>query len=93
LRVLRGGIYWIYMNTRVIFNTDKKLKEAAMRKAKRQGLTLSAFLNIATRAFVEDELELTVSEQKRLVQARKEIRQGKVFTEEEVLRRFNIKLS
>ena len=81
------------MNTRVIFNTDKKLKDAAMRKARRQGLTLSAFLNLATRAFVEDELELTVSEQKRLTRAQKEAQQGKFLTEEEVLRRFNIKLS
>ena len=48
------------MNTKVIFNTDRKLKVAAQKKARKQGLTLSAMLNIATRAYVEDEITINV---------------------------------
>ena len=46
------------MNTRIIFNTDKKLKAAAQKKARAQGLTLSGMLNLATRAYVENQLDI-----------------------------------
>lgn len=42
------------MQTKVIFNTDKRLKMAAMQKARAKGMTLSAVLNLATQAFVDD---------------------------------------
>jgi hypothetical protein len=34
------------MNTKILFNTDRKLKDAAQKKARERGLTLTAFLNI-----------------------------------------------
>lgn len=46
------------MNTRIIFNTDKKLKTAAQKKARAQGLTLSGMLNLATRAYVENDIDI-----------------------------------
>lgn len=48
------------MTIKVIFNTDKKLKDAAMKKARSQGMTLSAFLNFATRAYVNDSIRVDV---------------------------------
>lgn len=48
------------MNTKIIFNTDRKLKQAAQKKARAQGLTLSAMLNLATRAFVDDDIKIDV---------------------------------
>lgn len=48
------------MNTKVIFNTDKKLKVAAQKKAREQGITLSAMLNLATKAYVNDEIRIDV---------------------------------
>lgn len=42
----------------VIFKIDKKLKEKAMRKAKRDGTTYSAVLKQATQAYIENEFEV-----------------------------------
>lgn len=78
------------MTTKMIFNTDKKLKEAAMRKARKEGITYSAFLNIATRAYVRNELEIGAFE-KELEQARDEMRQGKGISAEELYAKLGIK--
>lgn len=48
------------MTTTIIFNTDPKLKKAAMQKARKQGITLTTVLNLATRKFVDDELEVDI---------------------------------
>lgn len=71
---------------KVIFNMDKKLKESAMKKAKKQGITYSAFLNLATYAYVDNRLEL---DPLALIieRARENVRGGKVYTHEEVVRR------
>jgi antitoxin component of RelBE/YafQ-DinJ toxin-antitoxin module len=50
------------MNTTVLFNIDKKLKTAAMRKARSQGMTLTAVLNIATQAYVNESLQISAFE-------------------------------
>ena len=79
------------MNTKVIFNTDKKLKEAAMKKARREGMSYTAFLNIATRAYVDDSLKIAALTRD-LAQAREDIREGRVFSEKEVYKRLGIKM-
>lgn len=61
----------MHMNTKIIFNTDKKLKAAAQKKARAQGLTLSAVLNLATRAYVKNEVEVDIIARD-LAQARSE---------------------
>jgi len=68
------------MTTKVLFNIDKKLKEAAMRKAKSQGLTYSAVLNLATRAYVKNEFEVDILARD-LAKAREELRQGRGIPE------------
>ena len=77
------------MNTKVIFNTNKKLKEAAMKKARSEGLTYSAVLNLATEAYVNDRLHISAFERD-LAVARKEVRQGKTVPAEEVYRKLKI---
>ncbi|MEI7719828.1 MAG: hypothetical protein WCI89_01300 [bacterium] len=77
------------MNVKVIFNTNKKLKEAAMKKARKEGLTYSAVLNIATEAYVGDRLKITALEQ-HLEKAREEIRQGRYYTHEQVMRKLGL---
>ncbi len=42
----------------VIFKIDKKLKQAAQKKAKIKGITLTDFYKSATQSFVEGELDL-----------------------------------
>lgn len=73
------------MITKVIFNTDKKLKVAAQKKARKQGITLSAMLNFATRAYVRDEIEIDI-----IARDIAEARQGKSIPASEVYRRLGI---
>ena len=77
------------MNTKIIFNTDKNLKVAAQKKARKQGLTLSAVLNLATRAYVDNDVTVKIIARD-LAKAREEIRQGKGIPAEEVYRRLGI---
>ena len=78
------------MTTRVIFNTDKKLKEAAMKKARKEGLTLSAVLNLATEAYIHNRLSITAFDRD-LERAFEEVRQGKTIPAKEVYRQLGIK--
>ncbi len=73
------------MNTKIIFNTDKNLKEAAQKKARQQGLTLSAVLNLATQAFVNDDIRIDV-----LARDLAEARKGRSIPAAEVYRRLGI---
>lgn len=73
------------MITKVIFNTNKKLKDAAMKKAKKHGLTLSAVLNMATEAYVENRLTISAFERD-LAAARADVRAGKTIPLEEALK-------
>jgi hypothetical protein len=73
------------MNTQVIFNLDKKLKEKAMKKAQSQGLPFGAILKLATKAFVEGEFnvgfvskeDFNPSTRKSVEKALKDIKAGK----------------
>lgn len=79
------------MTTKVIFNTDKKLKEAAMKKAKGQGLTYSAVLNLATRAYVGGDFEVDILSRD-LERARADIRAGRTISQEALLEKLGLKL-
>ena len=46
------------MNTQVIFNVDKKLKDQAMKKAQLQGIPVGVILKLATQAFVDGSLRV-----------------------------------
>lgn len=78
------------MTTKVIFNTDKKLKEAAMRKARKEGLTYSAVLNIATRAYVNDNMKIAAFDRD-LEKALEEMREGKFYTHKQVVQMLGLK--
>jgi antitoxin component of RelBE/YafQ-DinJ toxin-antitoxin module len=82
-------IYLIYMITRVLFNIDKKLKAAAMRKAKSQGLTYSAVLNLATRAYVNDEIAIDALSRD-LAEARADIRAGQTISQEALFKELGL---
>lgn len=79
------------MTTKVIFNIDSKLKAAAMKKARGEGITLSLLLNFATRSYVNDSLTIAAIH-KELDEAQEEIRLGKGISQKEALRRLKIKL-
>ena len=46
------------MTSQVIFKIDKKLKDQAMKKAKNEGVPFASVLKMATKAFVEGDLNI-----------------------------------
>lgn len=46
------------MITQVIFKIDKKLKDKAMAKAQHEGIAFASILKLATKAFVDGDLNL-----------------------------------
>ena len=48
------------MKTQVSFITNAALKRAALQKAKRQGITLKAFLNFCLQSFLDNKIELGI---------------------------------
>ncbi len=75
------------MNTKIIFNTDKNLKAAAQKKARKQGLTLSAVLNLATRAYVDNDMTVDI-----IARDLAKARASKSIPAEEVYRELGIKI-
>ena len=49
------------MTTQMIFRIDNKLKQAAQKRAKKQGITLSDLYQQATKSFVNGELAVTLT--------------------------------
>lgn len=78
------------MTTKTIFNMDTKLKKAAMKKARSEGITLSSLLNFATRGYVNGDIKMTILDL-RLEKAIKDIETGNFVTHEELVKRLNVK--
>jgi antitoxin component of RelBE/YafQ-DinJ toxin-antitoxin module len=51
------------MTTRIIFNADPKVKAKAMANAKKQGITISYYLNSALAEFAEGSKKVEIVEQ------------------------------
>lgn len=69
----------------VIFKIDKRLKNAAQKRAKEKGISLTDFYRGATKSFVEDEIDiglivrpqLNAKTRRELIQISKDIKEGK----------------
>ena len=77
------------MTTRISFNIDEALKNAAMKKARQKGVSLSIVLNQATRTFVANTLDSGILD--RLLEddidrSDDDIKHGRVTPYEEVLK-------
>jgi len=48
------------MTTQVIFKIDQKLKDRAMKKAQGEGIPFASVLKLATRAYVDGQLDIGV---------------------------------
>lgn len=65
------------MTNKMIFNVDSKIKERAMRKAQQDGVSFSTILKLATKAYAEGKLRLSISDVPSFNEAtRKEIKQA-----------------
>lgn len=79
------------MNTKVIFNTPTKLKNALMRKAKGQGLTMSAVFNLAAQAYVDDRIVLGTFERD-IREGMADAKAGRVTSLADVAKELKIKI-
>ena len=61
-----------------------------MRKARKEGLTYSAVLNIATRAYVNDNMKIAAFDRD-LEKALEEMREGKFYTHKQVVQMLGLK--
>jgi len=51
----------IHEETQIVFKSDPNLKDAALEKAKQEGVTLKAVLCMAMRAYVNDEMVMSMT--------------------------------
>ncbi len=71
------------MNTKVIFNVDKKIKDKAMQVAKAQGVTISGYLSMSLADYAQGKKKIEIVEipnaktRKILDSAMKNIKSGK----------------
>jgi len=73
------------MTTKTILNMDLQLKKAAMKKARKEGTTLSAVLNAATRRYVNGKMKILAVDLD-WEEALEDIRTGRTRPQEEVFR-------
>lgn len=73
--------------SKIIFNIPKAAKESAMRRAKREGTTLTSILNSTLRAYGEGTLSfdprfdiLTKDDLKKVRKAKEDARVGRTYT-------------
>jgi len=73
------------MASQVIFKIDEKLKERAMKKARKEGIAFASVLKLATKAYVDGALQvqlvaqpkLNAKTRRELLRISQDIRQGK----------------
>ncbi len=74
------------MTSKTIFNMNTKLKKAAMKKARAEGWTLSAMLNLATKAYIDNRIGLATLDPA-ITQSLNELKLGQYVTHEELKRK------
>lgn len=77
------------MTSKTIFNMDTKLKKAVMKKAHKEGSTLSDILNISARAYLEDKIK-TVIVDRDTAEALNDIANGRVISQEALFRKLGL---
>ena len=77
------------MTSKTIFNMDSTLKKEVMRKARKDGLTLTGVLNIAARAYAADHLKITALERD-IEEGLDDIRHGRVISQEELFKKLGL---
>lgn len=85
--------YPYLMDTRISFSIDKKLKAAAIRKAKKIRLSLATVLNEAARAFVEDDMQIGFYNPAMIddiARAREDIRYGRMLSHDDVVEELRV---
>lgn len=77
------------MITKVIFNMDKKLKVAAMKKAKAHGTNLTSIFNAAARAYVSS-VQNVDPLREAIEQGVREFHEGKTIAQDDLFKRYGL---
>jgi len=77
------------MTSKTIFNMNTILKKAAMKKAKKEGLTLSDVLNFAARAYVDGDIQVRIVDRD-TAEALDDIAHGRVISQEALFKKLGI---
>ena len=77
------------MTSKTIFNMDSTLKKEAMKKAKREGLTLSDILNFSTRAYISGDIQVRIVSRD-TAEALDDISKGRVISQEALFKKLGL---
>ena len=69
---------------------DTNIKKAAMKKARKEGSTLSSLLNFAAREYVNGNLSVSLIDHE-IKEAMAAVRRGEYITHEELMRKYKLK--
>jgi hypothetical protein len=88
------SVYILYIlnimkTSKVILNMDKALKKELMQKARREGMNLSAVLNITARAYVTNRLKITALDRD-IEQGLADIRNGRTRSAMEIFKELGL---
>ena len=77
------------MTSKTIFNMDTKIKQEVMKKAKKEGLTLSDVLNFSARAYLDGDIQVRVISRD-TAEALDDIAHGRVISQEALFNKLGI---
>ena len=77
------------MTTNTIFNMNVTLKKAAMRKAKKEGLTLSDILNFSARAYINGDIQVRIINRD-TAEALDDIAHGRTISQEALFKKLGL---
>jgi hypothetical protein len=77
------------MTSKTIFNMNTILKKDVMKKAKREGLTLSDVLNFAAKAYIKGDIQVRIVSRD-TAEALDDIAHGRVISQEALFKKLGI---
>lgn len=77
------------MTSKTIFNMNTTLKKIAMKKAKKEGLTLSDILNFSARAYIAGDIQVRLVDRD-TAEALDDIAHGRVISQEKLFKKLGM---
>ncbi|MBP6858884.1 MAG: hypothetical protein KBC33_03600 [Candidatus Pacebacteria bacterium] len=77
------------MTSKTIFNMNSTLKKAVMKKAKKEGMTLSDVLNFSARAYIDGDIQVRLVDRD-TAEALDDIANGRVISQEALFKKLGL---
>ncbi len=77
------------MTSKTLFNMNTALKKAVMKKAKKEGLTLSDVLNFSARAYIKDVIQVRIVDRD-TAEALDDISHGRIISQEALFKKLGL---